>query len=212
MRAKKHSVGHKKAHAKTHRAKARTPVQIAREKWRLAVQRSREINRNWKSKLAAKTAEFKHKLDQLTQKAYQSAVETVSNDTRRRIEAKAKALAAAEAKFEKKFSKLLARKSKRSGKAKKHADTLNVHASAAHTPSTNKHVGKRRGRKPAKHSTVNTDHQTISKKRGRKSGRKSTLQVASHRMTSTQTKRRGRPAKHSTHNRVKPAYHRANAR
>lgn len=212
MRAKKHSVGHKKAHAKTHRSKARTPVQIAREKWRLAVQRSREINRNWKSKLAAKTAEFKHKLDQLTHKAYQRAVETVSSDTRRRIEAKAKAIAAAEAKFEKKFSKLLTRKSKRRGKAKKHAHTLNVHASATHTPSTNKHVGKRRSRKSGKHHAVNTGHQTISKKRGRKSGRKSTLQVASHRMSSSQTKRRGRPAKRRAHSTVRSANHRANAR
>lgn len=200
MRTKKHTVGRKKTHAKTHRAKTLTPVQIARAKWRLAVLKTKEINKNWKNKLAEKTVEFKRKLDELTQKAYQSAVESVSNETRRKVEAKAKALAAAEAKFEKKFAKLLARNTKRRGKTKRHTNISHVQTATTHTASTNKHVGKTRGRKSAKHHVTNTaviNHQTTSKKRGRKPTAKSTLRVNSHRMTTAgKTKHSGRPAKH----------------
>jgi hypothetical protein len=212
MRVKKHSVGRKKTHVKTHRTKTLTPVQIARAKWRIAVLKSKQINRDWKNKLAEKTVEFKRKLDELAQKAYERAVETVSAETRRRIEAKAKAIALAEAKFEKKFVKLLARKTKRRTKGKRHINITHGHTTATHTTATTKRVGKRRGRKTTRHhvvgKTVTIGHQATTKKRGRRPGRKTTLHVTTHRMTTGHTKRRGRPAKHRAHTTVTTAHRR----
>ena len=212
MRVKKHSVGSKKTHVKTHRTKKLTAVQIARAKWRLAVLRSKEINKDWKNKLAEKTIEFKRKLDKIAQEAYQRAVETISAETRKRIEGKAKAIALAEAKFEKKFAKLLTRKTKRNSKGKRHTNFAPALTTATHITSTNKHVGKRRGRKTSKHhvvgKTVATGHQANTKKHGRKPGRKTALHVATHRMTTSHTKRRGRPSKHRAHTKVTTVHRR----
>ncbi len=201
MKAKKHKAGRKTTHAKTHRTKSQNPTQIAREKWRLAVQRCKEINRQWKNKLAEKTTEFKKKLEEIANSSYAKAVETVASDTRRRFEARAKAIAAAEAKFEKKFEKVLAKRNKRRGKTKNVSRKHETHPTTTHgTSTTRKLTGKRRGSKSTVATHAHTNHQTTttppqgSKRHGRKAGRKSTSHTLGHR-TTTHATQRGRSAK-----------------
>lgn len=213
MRARKLKAGKIKTTGKKHSTKAKNPTQVAREKWRLAVQRCKEINKQWKAKFDAKTREFKHKIAEVANSAYVKAVETVANETRRKFEAKAKAFAAAEAKVEKKFAKLLGKKTKRTGKTTRHTQA-ETHPSSLHATTT-KVKGKKRGRKSMKHHVttqhaVTTTHQTG--KKGKKGGRKATLNVAGHRTTTTSQKRRGRLAKGRAHGLTRTTYHRATAR
>lgn len=212
MKAKKFKAGRKVTHSKKHRTKHQNPTQIAREKWRSAVQRCKEINKQWKNKLAEKTNEFKKKLEEISNSSYMKAVQTVANDTRRKVEAKAKAIAAAEAKFEKKFEKkfqkMLAKKTKRRGKTKGTTQLQKGHNLQNETKVT----GKRRGRKSAKshvtHQTPVTHKGT--KKRGRKQqGRNATLQTSGHHHLTNATSRRGKPTKHRANRKTTSAKRRS---
>lgn len=217
MKAKKLKTGRKITHSKKHRTKHQNPTQIAREKWRSAVQRCKEINKQWKNKLAEKTNEFKKKLEEISNNSYVKAVQTVATDTRRKVEAKAKALAAAEAKFEKKFEKkfqkMLAKKTKRRGKTRGTTQLQKGHTVTAHNLNNeSKLTGKRRGRKSSKSHVIHqtpVTHKGI-RKRGRKQqGRSATLQTSGHHNMTNATSRRGKPTKHRTNRKTTSAKRRS---
>ncbi len=103
-----------------------------------SLQKAQAAQKAIKAKLKTLKAEFKQKLQAVSQTAYEQAMRDFQRDHVKRIEAKQKIIAAAEAKFEKKFAKKTKSSHRRKGA------TLNATA-LHHTATTGKHQG-RRGR------------------------------------------------------------------
>lgn len=198
MRATRRKATKVKSRASAHRAKGHSREKIAREKWRAALNRAREIESNWRRKFAQKSAEFKHKLTEVAENAYARAIDYVNQEHGKRLVAKEKALATAIAKFEKKFAKKSATKAKRGRKAK--AGRHTVHSLLGHQQTATKSTGKKRGRKPGKRSAASATHTThatranTGKKRGRKPGKRSAANATytTRSLHATTGKKRGR--------------------
>jgi uncharacterized membrane protein len=104
----------KKPRAKKMMAKGgRKTADSARTKLREALSRAKQIKKELNTKLKAKTAEFKKKLQEVEKLALSRALETLEREIAKKEEAKRKVLATAEASFEKRYAKKFSKGTKR---------------------------------------------------------------------------------------------------
>lgn len=193
MRVKKRTTAKTTAKSSKYHAKTQSNEHTAKDIWRDAVQRMKEIEHTWRHKLGHKTQEFKQKLIEVMEDAYVKAYQHLSKVEANKLKAKAKALSQAEAKFEKRFADEISKLRKPLHKVKTAISKASKEASNK-LSEFKKSAASRAKKIAAKQARKSVQVKTY-KAPGKKAGKKNNVTTASKSSSSRATKASGRPAK-----------------